>query len=73
MSVSITAAASKETAVTNTLSTSVAFGGGIRYAWQEQAAVGTFSGEMVFAQITLRAGLATFVDWWQRERAAVCS
>lgn len=25
------------------------------------------------AQITLRAGLATFVDWWQRERAAVCS
>jgi UDP-glucose 4-epimerase len=24
------------------------------------------------AQVDLRAGLATFVDWWQRERAAVC-
>jgi hypothetical protein len=37
------------------VSTTVSVGGGIRYAWQQQAGIGTLSGGYVFAGVTVRA------------------
>jgi hypothetical protein len=38
----------------------VSIGGGIRYAWQEQAGIGAFAGGMAFAQVTFRAPQGRF-------------